>query len=135
MRKAGEYCARHGITMAVNMDGNEYQAGLMRDLALAGQMPVRVSLPLRLVAEDGPEGVARIDDFGPEVPGWLGFGRIKLFMDGVFDTWTALTVTDYPDRPGFRSEPLIAPDIFAAICIEADRRGLKVFDATCPLVT
>ena len=126
IRKAGEYCARHGITMAVNMDGNEYQAGLMRDLALAGQMPVRVSLPLRLVAEDGPEGVARIDDFGPEVPGWLGFGRIKLFMDGVFDTWTALTVTDYPDRPGFRSEPLIAPDIFAAICIEADRRGLQI---------
>ena len=70
IRKAGEYCARHGITMAVNMDGNEYQAGLMRDLALAGEMPVRVSLPLRLVAEDGPEGVARIDGFGPEVPGW-----------------------------------------------------------------
>lgn len=126
IRKAGEYCARHGITTAVNMDGNEYQAGLMRDLAMAGQMPVRVSLPLRLVAEDGPEGVARIDDFGPDVPGWLRFGRIKLFMDGVFDTWTALTVTDYPDRPGFRSAPLIAPDVFAAICIEADRRGLQI---------
>ncbi|MBD9525267.1 amidohydrolase [Paracoccus sp. PAR01] len=123
---AGEYCARHGITSAVNMDGNEYQAGLMRDLALAGQMPVRVSLPLRLEEIDGPEGVARIEDFGPEVPGWLRFGRIKLFMDGVYDTWTALTVSDYPNRPGFRSAPLIAPAIFVAICIEADRRGLQV---------
>lgn len=126
IRKAGKYCARHGITTAVNMDGNEYQAGLMRDLAQAGEMPVRVSLPLRLVAEDGPEGVARIDAFGPEVPGWLSFGRIKLFMDGVFDTWTALTVTDYPERPGFRSEPLIPPGVFDAICIEADRRGLQI---------
>lgn len=126
IRKAGEYCAQNGITTAVNMDGNAYQAGLMRDLALAGQMPVRVSLPLRLEERHGPEGVARIEDFGAEVPGWLHFGRVKLFMDGVYDTWTALTVTDYPDRPGFRSEPLIAPAIFNAMCVEADRRGLQV---------
>ncbi|SCM66481.1 amidohydrolase [Donghicola eburneus] len=124
--EAGKYCAHHGITHAVNMDGNPYQAGLMRDLALAGDMPVRVSLPLKLVESDGPEGVARIEMFGDEVPGWLSFGRIKLFMDGVYDTWTALTASDYPDRPGFRSEPLIAPEIFNAICIEADRRGLQV---------
>lgn len=126
IRKAGEYCAANGITTAVNMDGNAYQAGLMRDLALAGEMPVRVSLPLRLEQRHGPEGIARIEDFGPEVPDWLHFGRVKLFMDGVYDTWTALTATDYPDRPGFRSEPLIAPDIFNAMCIEADRRGLQV---------
>lgn len=126
IRKAGEYCAQHGITTAVNMDGNAYQAGLMRDLALAGEMPVRVSLPLRLEERHGVAGVARIEDFGTDVPGRLHFGRVKLFMDGVYDTWTALTVGDYPGRPGFRSEPLIAPDIFNAICIEADRRGLQI---------
>ncbi|TDE40652.1 amidohydrolase [Antarcticimicrobium sediminis] len=126
IRMAGEYCARHGITSAVNMDGNPYQAGVMRDLALAGDMPVRVSLPLKLVESDGVAGVERIDQFGEEVPGWLHFGRIKMFLDGVYDTWTALTVTDYPGREGFRSEPLIAPEIFNAICIEADRRGLQV---------
>lgn len=126
IKAAGNYCAQHGITSAVNMDGNPYQARLMRDLAQAGELPVRVSLPLKLVESDGPEGVAWIDMFGAEVPGWLHFGRIKLFMDGVYDTSTALTVSDYPNRPGFRSEPLIAPDIFNAICIEADRRGLQV---------
>ena len=124
--KAGAYCAAHGITTAVNMDGNSYQAGLLRDLALAEEMPVRVSLPLRLTSDVGPAGVARIESFGDEVPGWLHFGRIKLFMDGVYDTWTALTATDYPDRPGFRSEPLIAQDVYDAICIEADRRGLQI---------
>lgn len=124
--EAGAYCARHGITHAVNMDGTPYQASLMRELAQAGEMPVRVSLPLKLAQADGADGVARIEQFGPEVPGWLSFGRIKLFMDGVYDTWTALTVSDYPDQPGFRSEPLIDPEIFKAICIEADRRGLQV---------
>ncbi|MFX0544312.1 amidohydrolase [Roseovarius sp. S1116L3] len=126
IRQAGAYLAQHGITTAVNMDGNPYQAGLMRELAMAREMPVRVSLPLKLVESDGPEGVERIDLFGDEVPGWLQFGRIKLFLDGVYDTWTALTVTDYPDRAGFRSAPLIAPDIFNAICIAADKRGLQV---------
>jgi predicted amidohydrolase YtcJ len=126
IRKAGDYCALNGITTAVNMDGNAYQAGLMRDLALSGEMPVRVSLPLRLEERHGAAGIALIDDFGPDVPGWLHFGRIKLFMDGVYDTWTALTVSDYPGRPGFRSEPLIAPDVFNAMCIEADRRGLQI---------
>ncbi|KFI28415.1 hydrolase [Haematobacter massiliensis] len=126
IRKAGDYCAQHGITTAVNMDGNPYQARLLRDLAEAGDMPVRVSLPLRLTSDVGAAGVALIDSFGPEVPGWLRFGRIKLFMDGVFDTWTALTATDYPDRPGFRSAPLIPQDVFDAICIEADRRGLQI---------
>ncbi len=126
IKQAGDYCAQHGITTAVNMDGNPYQAGLLRDLALAGDMPVRVSLPLKLAESDGPEGVDRIDLFGEEVPGWLHFGRIKLFLDGVYDTWTALTVTDYPDRSGFRSEPLIDPDMFNEICIAADKRGLQV---------
>lgn len=126
IRAAGDYCARHGITRAVNMDGNAWQAGLMRDLALAGEMPVRVSLPLMLEAKDGVQGIDLLDEFGPDVPGWLSFARIKLFMDGVFDTWTALTVTDYPDRPGFRSEPLIPLDQFNAICVEADRRGLQI---------
>lgn len=126
IRQAGLHCAAHGITSAVNMDGNAYQAGLLRDLALSGEMPLRVSLPLRLEERHGPAGVAGIESFGPEVPGWLRFGRIKLFMDGVFDTWTALTTTDYPDRPGFRAAPLIAPAVFDAICIEADRRGLQI---------
>ncbi|UWR32946.1 amidohydrolase [Sulfitobacter sp. W027] len=126
IRRAGLYCAQHGITSAVNMDGNPYQAGLMRDLAQAGEMPVRVSLPLKLVEKDGPEGVDRIDLFGEEVRGWLHFGRIKLFLDGVYDTWTALTVSDYPERAGFRSEPLIAPEVFNAICVAADKRGIQM---------
>lgn len=43
--KAGAYCAAHGITTAVNMDGNRYQAGLLRDLALAGTCPCASACP------------------------------------------------------------------------------------------
>ncbi|MGI9377874.1 MAG: amidohydrolase family protein, partial [Tsuneonella suprasediminis] len=53
-------------------------------------------------------------------------GRIKIFLDGVYGCWSALTATDYPDRPGFRGEALFSPEEFAAICVEADRRGLQI---------
>jgi predicted amidohydrolase YtcJ len=49
-----------------------------------------------------------------------------MFMDGVFDTWTAFRTDDYPGRAGFRSAPLFDPAEFAAICIEADALGLQI---------
>jgi predicted amidohydrolase YtcJ len=33
---------------------------------------------------------------------------------------------DYADRPGWKGEPLFAPERFAQIAVEADRRGLQI---------
>jgi len=49
-----------------------------------------------------------------------------MFMDGVFDTWTAFRTDDYPQRAGFRSAPLFDAEEFAQICIEADALGLQI---------
>jgi predicted amidohydrolase YtcJ len=35
-------------------------------------------------------------------------------------------LADYPGHPGHRAAPLFAPDQFAAVAVEADRRGLQV---------
>ena len=120
-------CARNGITAVANMDGNLYQADLLEEMAEAGDLPIRVSLAMTLTAAQSEEERRRLMDRAMSPPqGHLRFGRVKMFMDGVFDTWTALRTDDYPGRPGFRGEPLIPPDLFAAICIEADRRGLQI---------
>ena len=39
-------------------------------------------------------------------PEWLSSGFVKVFVDGVLDSWTAVMVDDYADRPGWRGEPL-----------------------------
>lgn len=125
IRAAMAECLRHGITRVVNMDGNLYQAALFTELAEEG-LPIDVSLPMTLVA-----GMAepRLDALLAEAcrppVGRLRFGRVKMFMDGVFDTYTALRTDDYPGRPGFRSEPLIGAE-FAALCIRADALGLQI---------
>ncbi|NBZ86861.1 amidohydrolase [Stagnihabitans tardus] len=125
IRAAMAECLRHGITRVVNMDGNLYQAQLFTELAEEG-LPIDVSLPMTLVAGMEPDRLDALFAAARRPPvGRLSFGRVKMFMDGVFDTHTAYRVTDYPDRPGFRSEPLIGAE-FVELCIRADALGLQI---------
>lgn len=123
LQAAMRECLRHGITRVDNMDGNLYQARLLAGMDL----PIDVSLPMTLTG-DLPE--VRLEALlaqacqGPQ--GRLSFGRVKVFMDGVFDTHTAFRTDDYPGRPGFRGAPLIEPDTFARLCIRADALGLQI---------
>ncbi len=125
LNHAMEECLRHGITSVVNMDGNLYLADLLTEMA--ADLPLRVSLPMTLVPEmtDERRGAllkrAKSEPVGP-----LTFGRVKIFMDGVFDTWTAFRTDDYPGKPGFRAAPLFDRAEFAAICIAADAMGLQI---------
>ncbi|WP_353475434.1 amidohydrolase [Salipiger sp. H15] len=120
-------CAGHGITTAVNMDGNLYQAELLSEMERDGALPIRVSLAMRLSpAHDEARIAELIEAATREGSDKLSFGRIKMFLDGVFDTWTAYRTDDYPDRQGFRSEPLFAPERFTALCETADAKGLQI---------
>ena len=120
-------CAAHGITTAVNMDGNLYLADLLTEMEAEGALPIRVSTAMRLSpAHDDARIAELIAAATRPAQGKLGFGRIKMFLDGVFDTWTAFRTDDYPGRPGFRSEPLFTPERFNALCIAADARGLQI---------
>jgi len=124
--RAMQECLRHGITTVVNMDGNLYQADLLKELAQDG-LPLNVSLPMTLVPGQSPARRAELLHAAAQAPvGRLSFGRVKMFMDGVFDTWTAFRTDDYPQRAGFRSAPLFDAEEFAQICIEADALGLQI---------
>ena len=124
--RAMQECLRHGITSVVNMDGNLYQADLLKELAQDG-LPLNVSLPMTLVPGQSPARRAELLRAAAQAPvGRLSFGRVKMFMDGVFDTWTAFRTDDYPQKAGFRSAPLFDAEEFAQICIEADALGLQI---------
>ena len=125
--RAMQECLHHGITTVVNMDGNLYQAELLKELALDGLLPLNVSLPMTLVPGQSGARRAELLRAAAQAPvGRLSFGRVKMFMDGVFDTWTAFRTDDYPQKTGFRSAPLFDADEFAQICIEADALGLQI---------
>ncbi len=127
LRRAFEYCLQNGITTAVNMDGNLYLADLLQELDEADAIPLRVSLPMTITQSQTAERRSELYLRAQSAPGrMLSFGRIKMFMDGVFDSWTAHVVGDFPDRPGFAGAALFVTEDFNAICVEADALGLNI---------
>lgn len=120
-------CAALGITTAVNMDGNLYQAGLLEEMDREGALPIRVSLAMRLSPAHDAARIAELMAAARRPASErLSFGRVKMFLDGVFDSWTAFRTDDYPDRRGFRSEPLFEAARFADLCRLADAQGLQI---------
>lgn len=127
MLEGMEHCASLGITKIINMDGNRYQLELACELERRGTLPCRIEIPYRIPVEYSGDPIAEATALTAEFrTDKVSCGRVKMFMDGVFDSHTALRLEDYPDRPGFRSVPLVAPDTFKEFCIGADKNGLQI---------
>ncbi|WP_395663568.1 amidohydrolase [Aestuariivirga sp.] len=127
MREGLAHAARHGITFIQNMDGNVYTLELLEELHRRGELTARVRVPFHFknfmdiaMLEKASQMAAR---YGSDM---LCAGFVKLFVDGVTDSGTAVMLDDYADRPGWKGEPLFTPARFAGIAVEADRRGLQI---------
>lgn len=127
MHRGLQWCAKHGITSIQNMDGNLYQLELLAGLEKEGRLLCRTKIPFHFknfMKLDMLEKASRMAaSYNSE---WLSSGLVKVFYDGVLDSWTAVMVDDYADRPGWRGEPLFSPEHFAEVAVEADRRGLQI---------
>ncbi|AZO13354.1 MULTISPECIES: amidohydrolase [unclassified Mesorhizobium] len=127
MHRGLEWCAKHGITSIQNMDGNLYQLELLAGLEKEGRLLCRTKIPFHFknfMKLDMLEKASRMA--AAYKSEWLSSGMVKVFYDGVLDSWTAVMVDDYADRPGWRGEPLFSPKHFAEVAVEADRRGLQI---------
>lgn len=127
MKRGLAHCARHGITSFQNMDGNFYQLELLDALQRSGELTCRGRIPFHFVPAMTIDMLERASEMNRRYHSdWLNSGTVKLFMDGVLDSWTAVMNEDYVDRPGWRGEPRFDAERFNAIAIEADRRGLQI---------
>lgn len=127
MARGLAHCARHGLTSLVNMDGNRHTLAVLDELRRQGRLTARVRMPFHYrnhrTLRDLDEASAMARDHADD---WLASGVVKLFMDGVLDSGTALRLDGYPDSPGQNGAPLFRADEFAAIATEIDRRGLQI---------
>lgn len=128
MSRGLAYCARHGLTTLINMDGNLHTLRVLDALRQQGRLTARVRVPFHYRPHREPADLAIASEMAATWnDDWLASGFVKMFMDGVIDSTTAVRLDDYPGQPGYRgAAALHAPDRFAEICIEADRRGLQI---------
>jgi len=121
-----KHCASHGITGLHNMDGNIYQMELLHEMEQAGELICRTEVPFHYKTNDPidrfEEAAYMRDTFKSDR---LWCNRVKMFMDGVTESKTALMLQPYPgtDHVG---DAVFEADQFNAACIRADAMGFQL---------
>lgn len=127
MKRGLDWCARHGITSIQNMDGNLYQLELLSEIEAEGELICRANIPFHFKNFMTLDMLEKASMMAERYRSdWLSSGMVKVFYDGVLDSWTAVMVEPYADRPDWRGEPLFSPERFAELAVEIDRRGLQI---------
>ncbi|SNR73201.1 amidohydrolase [Puniceibacterium sediminis] len=126
IRRGLKHCASHGITGLHNMDGNFYTMELLAALEAEGDLICRTQVPFHFKSVDTLDRFAEAEEMRRR---WssdrLWCNNVKMFMDGVIESHTALMLRPYPgsDHAG---DAVFDADQFNAACIEADRRGFQI---------
>lgn len=127
MKKGLDYAASLGITTLHNMDGNWYQLELLDALRHEGNLIARVEVPFHqknyfetVRVDEAVEMRARYND------DMLWCRRVKIFMDGVLESMTALMLDDYPGAPGNRGAPLFTARQFNEIATRIDAHKMQI---------
>ncbi|KIN70468.1 Amidohydrolase 3 [Sulfitobacter noctilucae] len=125
------HCAGQGITGLHLMDGNRYQLELLSELEVEGRLHCRTMVPFHFKGTDDiarivTEGVPMRDAYqGDKV--WCG--HMKMFIDGVVESGTALMLEPYPGDMGAggnTGEEVFTQDHFVAAACEADKHGFQI---------
>ena len=127
MKQGLDYCASLGITSIHNMDGNWYQLELLKALQDRNELIARVEVPFHhknyFESSRVDEAVEMRERYQGDM---LHSGRVKIFMDGVLESMTALMLDDYPGFPGERGAPLFTTEQFNEVATRADSHGLQI---------
>ncbi len=122
-----KHCATHGITGLHNMDGNFYQLELLSELEQEGRLPMRVQVPMHLKNFDPLDRLDEADEMRRQFNSDKVYsGRVKMFMDGVLDSYTAFMLAPYPGKPDSIGDAVFEAAHFNEACIRADAMGLQI---------
>jgi predicted amidohydrolase YtcJ len=121
-----KHCARHGITGLHLFDGNLYQAELLQELADEGRSTCRAQVPFHYKNFDPLDRFEEAAHMRQTYQNDMVWTRnVKMFMDGVCESRTALMLQPYPGTDHI-GDAVFEADHFAEACIRADAMGLQI---------
>ena len=133
VKQALAYLASLGVTSVHNMDGDAQQTAFYAALEDTGELTLRIYMPYDIKPETPVEAIANEaipmrEQFHSEM---VRAGSVKFFMDGVYESYTAVTLAGYPDQPENHGEAIFSAEHFAKMATEADKHGLQIFVHAC----
>jgi hypothetical protein len=131
LKLAMKQIAAAGVTSVHNMNGDMEEMLTYAAMEDAGEMTLRVYVPY-LVKPGTTEGML---DEAAAMAGIRGEyargGAVKFFMDGVWESYTALNLDPYADDPNANGEGIWSLESFTRMAAACDERGLQIFVHAC----
>jgi predicted amidohydrolase YtcJ len=128
LKKALDEALRFGVTSVTEAAGSPEDLEVFDEARRAGDLPVRVHYSLLITPGFAGKDADRFDAVWrahPDTP-TLKTGLVKMFMDGVIETNTALMLAPYTNDPSTRGAANYTREEFERIVTTMDRRGWQI---------
>jgi predicted amidohydrolase YtcJ len=120
-----------GVTSVHNMNGDMEEMLTYAAVEDAGEMLLRVYVPY-WVKPDATEAMLSEAAAMAKVQGeYARGGAAKFFMDGVWESYTALNIDPYADDPDATEDGIWSLERFTQMAAACDKMGLQIFVHAC----
>jgi predicted amidohydrolase YtcJ len=120
-----------GVTSVHNMNGDMEELMFYAALEDAGEMTIRVYTPYWVKPEAKEEDLKEAAEMAKVQGEFARGGAVKFFMDGVWESYTALNLEPYADDPDAKPEGIFTLEHFTRMAELADKMGMQIFVHCC----
>ncbi|MCL4270293.1 MAG: amidohydrolase [Anaerolineales bacterium] len=120
-----------GLTSVHNMNGDMEELMTFAAVEDAGEMTVRVYEPYHIKPETTEEMLKEAAEMAKVKGEFVRGGAAKFFMDGVWESYTALNIEPYADDPDAKPDGIYSLEHFTRMATLCDKMGLQIFVHCC----
>lgn len=131
LKQAMAQIVQTGVTSVHNMNGDMDELKTYAALEDAGEMILRVYVPYTVEPEATKEMLTEAAKMAGVRGEYVRGGAVKFFMDGVWESYTALNLEPYADHPEATSDGIWSAERFKEIAQACDNLGLQIFVHAC----
>jgi len=123
--------AATGVTSVHNMNGDMEDMSIYTAAEDSGEMRLRAYIPYWVRPETTEAMLGEAAQMKEIRGDYVRGGAAKFFMDGVWESYTALTLAPYADDPEAECDGIWSLDDFTRVAAACDRLGLQIFVHCC----
>ena len=120
-----------GVTSVHNMNGDVEEMMTYAALEDTGEMLLRVYVPYWVKPEATEEMLSEAVEMSKVQGEYARGGAAKFFMDGVWESYTALNIDPYADDSDAMEDGIWSSERFTQMAAACDKLGLQIFVHCC----